>query len=145
MSLISGMPTEAIEKHLESLNKQIRLSSRTVTHKCLPVVQDLIDDQFGWVFHDAVDPVALGLPDYFEVVKTPMCLELVKKKLDNAIYSEMGAFARDLKLVFENAILYNGETSEVGALAQSMLEKFDKLYNTMVQGMSTDRGLAWNL
>lgn len=25
---------------------------------------------FGW-FHDAVDPVTLGVPDYFDVVKTP--------------------------------------------------------------------------
>jgi hypothetical protein len=141
LSLVSGMTRDAIEKHLESLNKQIRLSSRTVTHKCLPVIQELIDDQFGWVFHDAVDPVALGLPDYFDVVKTPMHLELVKKKLDNAVYSDMSTFAREAKLVFENAILYNGETSEVGALAQSMLVKFDKVFNALVQGMSTDRGL----
>jgi hypothetical protein len=139
---VSGMTRDAIEKHLESLNKQIRMSSRTVTHKCLPVIQDMIDDQFGWVFHDAVDPVALGLPDYFDVVKTPMHLELVKKKLDNAVYSDMGTFARDAKLVFENAILYNGETSEVGALAQSMLVKFDKVFNTLVQGTSTNRGLS---
>jgi hypothetical protein len=76
LSLVSGMTRDAIEKHLESLNIQIRLSSRTVTQKCLPVIQELIDDQFGWVFHDAVDPVAIGLPDYFDVVKTPTHLEL---------------------------------------------------------------------
>ena len=133
-SLISFMTKESITKHLESLNKRVRLSSRTVTHKCLPVIQELIDDQFGWVFHDAVDPVALGLPDYFEVVKNPMHLELVKKKLENAIYPEMDMFARDVRLVFENAILYNGETSEVGELAQAMLQKFDKLYSDLVRG-----------
>jgi hypothetical protein len=142
LSLVSGMTRDAIEKHLESLNKQIRLSSRTVTQKCLPVIQELIDDQFGWVFHDAVDPVALGLPDYFDVVKTPMHLELVKKKLDNAVYSDMSTFARESKLVFENAILYNGESSEVGALAQTMLVKFDKVFNTLVQGMSTGCDLS---
>lgn len=139
MSLISVMTRDAIEKHLESLNKGIRLSSRTVTHKCLPIIQAMIEDQFGWVFHDAVDPVALGLPDYFEVVKHPMHLELVKKKLDNAIYSDMSTFARDGKLVFENAILYNGENSEVGALAQTMLEKFEKLYTTLLQGIETSQ------
>ena len=133
-SLISFMERDSVTKHLESLNKRVRLSSRTVTHKCLPVIQELIDDQFGWVFHDAVDPVALGLPDYFEVVKKPMHLELVKKKLENAIYPEMDMFARDVRLVFENAILYNGESSEVGELAQAMLLKFDKLYSDLVQG-----------
>jgi hypothetical protein len=133
-SLISFLSKESITKHLESLNKRVRLSSRTVTHKCLPVMQELIDDQFGWVFHDAVDPVALGLPDYFDVVKKPMHLELVKKKLENALYPEMDMYAADVRLVFGNAILYNGDTSEVGELAQAMLVKFEKLYAELVQG-----------
>lgn len=133
-SLISFMSRGMIMRHLESLNKRIRLSSRTVTHKCMPVAQALIDDQFGWVFHDPVDPVALGLPDYFEVVKNPMHLALVKKKLESAVYADMELFARDVRLVFENAILYNGESSEVGELAQVMIQKFDKLFRELVQG-----------
>ena len=134
-SVVKWMSKTEIQRHLESLNKRIVLASRTVTHKCRPLIQELIDDQFGWVFRDAVDPVALGLPDYFDVIKTPMHLELVQKKLDNAIYSDLEAFAADTRLVFENAILYNGESSEVGELAQTMLNKFDKSYSAMVQGM----------
>ncbi len=133
-SLIPLMSRDEIMKHLESLNKRFCLSSRTVTHKCLPIIQTLIDDQFGWVFHDPVDPVTLGLPDYFDVVKTPMCLELVKKKLENAIYNDTESFARDTCLVFENAILYNGESSEVGELAKSMLDKFHLAYRALIQG-----------
>jgi len=133
-SLMTSMTKEDIAQHLKSLNKKIWLSSRTVTHKCLPIIQDLIDDQFGWVFHDAVDPVALGLPDYFDIVKNPMHLELVKKKLENAIYADMDSFERDVRLVFENAILYNGDDSEVGRLAQDMLSKFEALYNAVVEG-----------
>jgi len=138
-SLVSYMGKDEIIAHLDSLNKNIRLSSRTVTHKCMPVLQALIDDQFGWVFHDAVDPVALGLPDYFEVVKNPMHLALVKKKLENAIYPDMELFARDVRVVFENAILYNGDTSEVGELAQSMLVKFDQLFRELVQGVESSQ------
>ena len=100
----------------------------------MPLVDALINDQFGWVFKDPVDPVALGLPDYFDVVKTPMHLDLVKKKLENAIYSDMDACARDTKLVFENAILYNGASSEVGELAQAFLIKFSESYAALVQG-----------
>jgi hypothetical protein len=133
-SLIPFMTKQSIEKHLESLNKRIRLSCRTVTHKCLPLIDALIEDQFGWVFLEAVDPVTLGLPDYFDVVKTPMHLDLVKKKLENAIYHDMETFARDTRLVFENAILYNGPSSEVGELAQIMLNKFTLSYSTLVQG-----------
>ena len=128
------MTKEEIQKHLESLNKRIVLSSRTVTHKCRPIMNDLMEHQFGWVFKDAVDPVALGLPDYFDVIKNPMHLELVKKKLENAIYSDMEGFARDTRLVFQNAILYNGESSEVGELAQSMLNLFEILFKAVVKG-----------
>jgi hypothetical protein len=135
-SLIASMKREEITRHIESLNKRVRLSSRTVSHKCMPIIQDLIDDQFGWVFADPVDPVALGLPDYFEVVKNPMHLDLVKKKVENAIYADVESFARDAKLVFENAILYNGEESEVGELARSMLLKFDQLYNAVLQSIA---------
>lgn len=138
-SVVPFMNKDMIISHLDSLNKKIRLSSRTVTLKCMPVIQALIDDQFGWVFHDAVDPVALGLPDYFEVVKNPMHLALVKKKLENAVYPDIELFARDVKLVFENAILYNGDTSEVGELAQTMLNKFAQLYQELVQGVESSQ------
>ncbi|KAL3942049.1 MAG: hypothetical protein SGARI_000394, partial [Bacillariaceae sp.] len=84
---------------------------------------------------DAVDPVVFGLPDYFEVVKNPMHLLLVKKKLENAVYTDMASFERDVKLVFENAILYNGEESEVGTLAKTMMGVFEKEYKKVCEGM----------
>jgi Bromodomain/TAZ zinc finger len=139
VSMLSCMSPSEINKHLESLNKQIILSSRTVTHKCRPILQELLDDPYGWVFHDAVDPVALGLPDYFDVIKNPMHMDLVRKKLENAIYSDMESFARDMRLVFQNAILYNGESSEVGELAQSMMSRFDTVYNAVVAGTEQRR------
>lgn len=138
-SLISSMSKESIMLHMQSLNKKIQLSSRTVTHKCMPLLQALNDDTYGWVFQDAVDPVALGLPDYFEVVKTPMHLELVKKKLENAIYSDMDSFARDVRLVFENAILYNGESSEVGGLAKNMLDKFNSSFTVVIKDIESSQ------
>lgn len=133
-SVISSMTKDEIQKHLGSLDKKAVLSNRMVTHKCMPVLQELLDDQFGWVFREAVDPVALCLPDYYDVVKSPMHLELVKKNLENAVYSDMDIFARDTKLVFQNAILYNGENSEVGELANCMLKSFEKSYTALVQG-----------
>jgi hypothetical protein len=134
-SLTSSMPKGDVEQHLLLLHKGLHLTSRTITHKCLPIVQQLIDDPFGWVFRDAVDPVVFGLPDYFEVVKNPMHLLLVKKKLENAVYTDMASFERDVKLVFENAILYNGDESEVGQLAQTMMGVFEREYKKVCEGM----------
>lgn len=133
-SLIPSMPPATIEKHLESLSDTLHLNPRTITQKCLPIITRLLEDQFGWVFRDPVDPDVLGLPDYFEVVKTPMHLDLIKKRLENLLYKEMDAFERDTKLVFENAILYNGEDSEVGEMAQSMIDRFVKDYASVYNG-----------
>jgi hypothetical protein len=130
-----SLPKGDVEQHLLMLNKGLHLTSRTITHKCLPIVQQLIDDPYGWVFRDAVDPVLFGLPDYFEVVKNPMHLLLVKKKLENAVYTDMASFERDVKLVFENAILYNGEESDVGTLAKTMKGVFEAEYKKVCEGM----------
>jgi len=134
-SQFAGMSKESIEKRLNSLENPPNMTPETVTEKCLPLMNNLIDDPFGWVFRDAVDPEALGLPDYFEVVKKPMHFELVKKNLEDNKYPEMDAFQRDVRLVFENSILYNGETSEVGQLALNMMTAFAEKYEALVKNM----------
>ena len=74
-------------------------------------------------FLEPVDPVALNIPTYFQVVKRPMDLSTVKKKLENGDYSRFslsetigstavarmlnGPFRRDVELMFNNAILFN--------------------------------------
>jgi len=129
------MSRESIEKHLNSLDKPARISTPDeIAKHFLPLVTDLIDDPFGWVFRDRVDPEALGLPDYFEVVKRPMHLELVKQNLEDRIYSNVDTFRRDCSLVFENSILYNGESSEVGQLALTMLSSFADKFEAVLKG-----------
>jgi Bromodomain/TAZ zinc finger len=126
---------ESIEKHLKSIEMPPDMSADEVTKHCLPVVQDLVEDPFGWVFKDPVDPVALGLPDYFDVVKKPMHLDLVTTKLEEKSYESLESFQKDCSLVFENSILYNGESSEVGQLALTMLSTFAKMYEAMVKAL----------
>lgn len=54
-----------------------------------------------------MDTVGLGLNDYFEIVKKPMDLGTVKKKLYNNVYSGPETFLADIELVFSNCRLYN--------------------------------------
>ncbi len=35
----------------------------------------------AWIFNTPVDPVALGIKDYFDIIKTPMDFSLIKEKL----------------------------------------------------------------
>lgn len=133
-SLVPSMPQEAIEQHLASLHGGLRMTPRAISSKCLPVIRRMLDDQYGWVFRDPVDPVFLGLSDYFDVVKSPMHLSLIEENVENGVYKDMSTFERETKLVFENAILYNGDESEVGEMAKTMLLNFAKEYTGVVDG-----------
>ena len=135
-SLVSSMSVDAIEGHIKSLQEEssTSISPRRVTQKCLPLVKKLIDDKFGWVFRDPVDPEELGLPDYFNVIKNPMDLGRIVTQLENNEYTKFEVFEKDVRLVFENAILYNGDNSDVGDMAKSLLTVFETDYKTLMKG-----------
>lgn len=63
----------------------------------------------------------LGIPDYFDVVKTPMDLSKIKKKLKTGGYSDPWEYIDDVWLMFENAWLYNKKTSKVYRYATKVL------------------------
>jgi len=92
--------------------------------KCLKVLKGLQSHQHGWVFNSPVDPVELGLPDYFEVIKRPMDLGTIKKRLENGSYHELNGFKGDVNLTFDNAMLYNPKGSVVWNMAKELKDKF---------------------
>lgn len=64
-------------------------------------------------FRQPVDPQTLGIPDYFDIVKKPMDLSTIKRKLDTGQYSDPWEYFDDVWLMFDNAWLYNRKTSRV--------------------------------
>jgi hypothetical protein len=47
----------------------------------------------------------LGCTDYYQVIKTPMDLGTVKKRLDDGSYESPDAFAAEVRLIWANAKL----------------------------------------
>ncbi|KAF8159256.1 hypothetical protein B0H34DRAFT_702732 [Crassisporium funariophilum] len=47
------------------------------------------------------------VPDYFDIVKHPMCWSIIDGKLDQHEYWDISAFRHDVELVARNALLYN--------------------------------------
>jgi hypothetical protein len=82
----------------------------------------------AWIFHEPVDPVKLNIPDYLDIIKQPMDLGTVKQKLNSNQYLNMSEFLHDVQLIFDNCILYNGESSQVSIMCKSVREEFHKLY-----------------
>ncbi len=52
-------------------------------------------------------------PDYYDTIKNPMALDLVKRKAKRKKYQSVDQALRDLDLMFENAKGYNEETSQL--------------------------------
>ncbi|CAI0452044.1 unnamed protein product [Linum tenue] len=98
---------------------------RTVKQQCLALLKVLTGHPDGWVFSEPVDPVKLMIPDYFTVISHPMDLGTIKSKLSKNAYASTEEFAADVRLTFDNAMLYNPPSNPVHQQAMELGEIFD--------------------
>ena len=77
----------------------------------------------GGDFLEPVDPVELGIPDYFDIIKTPMDFGTIQKEIEK--YDE-ATFAENMRLVFNNAKTYNPEGHDVWNAANTLSELFER-------------------
>lgn len=82
--------------------------------------------QMNQYFTHPVDPVALNIPTYFQVVKKPMDLSTIQNKLDNNVYEKAKDFEEDVRLVFKNCYKFNPEGDHVNACGHQLEELFNK-------------------
>jgi hypothetical protein len=91
-----------------------------------PIIQKLyLHQKNGGVFNKPVDPVALNLPTYFDRVKQPMDLGTVRNRLHIGHYDSLESCFQDVRLVFENAINFNGKEHFVAKVAAELLAEFE--------------------
>ncbi|XP_068192711.1 histone acetyltransferase p300 isoform X2 [Antennarius striatus] len=97
-------------------------------------------------FRQPVDPQLLGIPvrirtsnktnlDYFDIVKNPMDLSTIKRKLDTGQYQEPWQYVEDIWLMFNNAWLYNRKTSRVYKFCSKLAEVFESEIDPVMQGL----------
>jgi hypothetical protein len=77
-------------------------------------------------FRSPVDPIKLRIPDYPQIIKNPMDLGTVITKIKRGVYTEPLEVARDVRRIWENCRLYNGENHVVTKLAYSCSEMFER-------------------
>jgi bromodomain-containing protein 3 len=82
--------------------------------------------KWAWVFNEPVNAEELGCTDYYTIIKNPMDLGTVKKKLEEGQYTSPEQFAEDVRLIWANAKLYNPPGNDVHHMATSLEEVFEK-------------------
>lgn len=100
-------------------------SNAMLMNQCDNLLNRLMSHQHGWVFNTPVDVVKLNIPDYFNVIKHPMDLGTVKRKLMSGEYLSPLDFAADVRLTFSNAMTYNPRGNDVHFMAETLSKYFE--------------------
>jgi len=104
-----------------SLQRKVRLSEPFLT--CRNILEEIMDSDDSSPFNSPVD---INLQDYYKIVKNPLDLGTVLKKLNSKDYNSTDEFVDDVRLVFDNCLLYNIPTSQIGLVAQRLWSFFKR-------------------
>ena len=58
-------------------------------------------------------PSRSELPEYYQQIKEPRDLNMIRRKLEKGLYKAMRQFYDDVHLMVENAMAFNTEGSQV--------------------------------
>ncbi|XP_012252969.2 homeotic protein female sterile-like isoform X2 [Athalia rosae] len=95
------------------------------------VLKPVWKHQFAWPFQQPVDAKKLNLPDYHKIIKQPMDLGTIKKRLENNYYWSGKECIQDFNTMFTNCYVYNKPGEDVVVMAQAL----EKLFLTKVAQM----------
>jgi hypothetical protein len=135
--------SDVFEKKLEEFEReaeQINNPQLDTMERCRILLDDMRGNPFSEWFRDPVDHEALGLTDYLQVIKEPQDLGSISKKLERNAYMSPEDFARDVRLVWQNAIAYNSATSMFGVVAAILWQTFDRRFALITNLASVDPG-----
>ncbi|NXP79872.1 BRDT protein, partial [Ramphastos sulfuratus] len=88
------------------------------------VMKAIWKHNFSWPFHQPVDAAALNLPDYYSIIKKPMDLSTIKKRLEHNYYTKAAECIEDFKTMFLNCYIYNKPGDDVVFMAQELEKVF---------------------
>ncbi|KAJ2701697.1 hypothetical protein H4218_001297 [Coemansia sp. IMI 209128] len=91
------------------------------------VLGKLKRDETCWPFLKPVDPVALGVPTYFDLVKNPMDMSTIQKKLAKKSYALVAEFVADIQLIIDDCFLFNLKDTPVHDCGRALHSLANKL------------------
>lgn len=80
------------------------------------------------VFQTPVDPVALNIPNYFQVIKHPMDMSTMAQRLKAGEYGTADEFKKDFDLMIKNCLAFNPAGNPVRDLAIQFQREFEALW-----------------
>ncbi|XP_010912649.1 transcription factor GTE1 isoform X2 [Elaeis guineensis] len=126
----SGRNSNA-KKQVDGRRKEVvrSITMQELMRRFGTILKQITQHKWAWPFMKPVQVEALGLHDYYEVIKKPMDFSTIKNQMeakDGCRYKNVREIYADVILVFTNAMTYNDEGSHVHVMAKTLLEIFEK-------------------
>uniref|UniRef100_A0A0N5B6V7 Bromo domain-containing protein n=1 Tax=Strongyloides papillosus TaxID=174720 RepID=A0A0N5B6V7_STREA len=107
-------------------NEQMKFLSKLLVELTSKKYQDCAHP-----FYVPVDPEALQIYDYYSVIKNPMDLQTMKRKLDARQYLNPQEFREDFILMLENCFKYNPPHDDVHKLGRKLQAIFEEKWKSL--------------
>ncbi|EDV95420.1 GH17935 [Drosophila grimshawi] len=134
MSPLSGAGMPGLVAGGSSVGGSISKSKEKLSDSlksCNEILKELFSKKHSgcaWPFYKPVDAELLGLHDYHDIIKKPMDLGTVKRKMDNREFKSAPEFAADVRLIFTNCYKYNPPDHDVVAMGRKLQDVFEMRY-----------------
>ena len=95
---------------------------------CEKVLAELSKPKYqalSYPFMVPVDPVALNIPTYFQVIKKPMDFSKIRENLNQGQYENAKEFEADVRQVFKNCYLFNPPGDVIHQTGREFEKVFD--------------------
>ncbi|RDW81086.1 putative transcription regulator BDF1 [Aspergillus mulundensis] len=92
----------------------------------LKAIQSLKRMQDSRFYKEPVDPIKMAIPTYFDIIKEPMDLGTIERKLKDNQYSSPQRVMSDFELMVRNALVFNGSEHVVSVEGTRLKSFFEK-------------------
>ncbi|XP_075487247.1 uncharacterized protein LOC142526624 isoform X1 [Primulina tabacum] len=127
--IVKGDRTE--KKDVELLHQDSKNNEQELK-AALEVIRKVMKMDAAEPFNVPVNPVALGIPDYFDVIDTPMDFGTICSNLEKGVkYKNSEDVFRDVQYIWDNCYKYNNKGDYIVELMKRVRKNFAKYWITV--------------
>ncbi|EAY17029.1 Bromodomain containing protein [Trichomonas vaginalis G3] len=103
--------------------------------ECINVINELLKYSISAMFANPVDPERDRCPNYLQLIKEPMDLGTVKKRLESGYYKTVSDWRHDMDLIWNNSYTFNKVNSFIGLITKDLQEKYNQISEYINDGL----------
>lgn len=133
----SLLPKNLQKVEIEQPYKDPRYNGKEL-NASLAVIKKVMKMDAAEPFNAPVDPVALGIPDYFDIIDTPMDFGTIFRDLERGYkYMNSEDVFKDVQFIWDNCYKYNNKGDYIVDLMKRVKKNFMKYW--MAAGLYLDK------